>query len=189
MGIDIQRNPVGFRSGQKGVTHPERTGKESSVNTIFLHVPSVTFPQCQKAMWLLWLHGGMGDSLCPVPAERGATRSLRPVPGALLCWAHWAYWKLVSGCWKSQSTALYPQTCTVTVTVAVAGDAVYSAVVRMRCVLLPQSFVGFILFFFPGATGVTLQKALPPRGGALQRISIPIRVPCLAIRDWARRSR
>lgn len=45
----IERIPIAFRSGQEGVTHPEQAGGESSVNinTTSLHVPSVTFPQCQ----------------------------------------------------------------------------------------------------------------------------------------------
>lgn len=40
------------------------------------------------------------------------------------------------------------------------------------------SLGSFCVFFFPGAAGVMLQKALLPRGGALHSISIPIRVPC-----------
>ena len=66
MGSDIQGIPAGFRSGQKGVTHPERMGKESSVNSTSLHGPSITFPLCQKARWLLGLHGGTREPLCPV---------------------------------------------------------------------------------------------------------------------------
>lgn len=107
MGIDIQRSPVGFRSGQKGVSHPEQMGKESSVNNIFLHVPSVTFPSVRKQMQLLWFHSGMGESLHPVPGQRRPARSLCPLPVALLHWAHWAYWKPVSGFWRSQYTAPY----------------------------------------------------------------------------------
>ena len=102
MGIYIQGFPVGFRSGQKGVTYPEGMGKESSVN-IFLHVPSVTFPKCQKTTWLLGLRGGMS---CPY--REGSHRSLHLLPVVLLCWAHWVCWKLVSVCWRSHSTVPYP---------------------------------------------------------------------------------
>lgn len=61
------RIPVGFRSRQKGVSHPEEMGKERSVNTIFLHVPSVTFPQRQKAMWLLGLSQWDGGVVLSCP--------------------------------------------------------------------------------------------------------------------------
>lgn len=80
------RIPVGFRSRQKGVSHPEEMGKERSVNTIFFCMSLLSpFHSVRKQCGFWGFHSGMRESFCPVPAEKGTTRCLHPLPGAE-CW-------------------------------------------------------------------------------------------------------
>lgn len=182
VGIDTQRIPVGFRSGRRELpTQGERGRKAALIQSFCMSLLS-PFPSVRKqcGSWgftvgwgsrsVLSLRGWEPSGLCAfslgsaLPGTRG---TLEAGPGLLEEPIH-------------SPVSLDPLGDS-------DGDAVDSAVVRVRCALLPQSFVKiishlvfccFVVFFFPGAAGVTLQKSLPPQGGAFHSISIPIPVPC-----------